>query len=106
MQVMSAAFTPRMYSLALIIPASNGVVIEARLLRNADTSVQARDGRRSPFWRYADASGGHRIDASLRLAVIVYDAAQPPTMRMEEDGSKAHRMQVAVAFLKGMVTCK
>jgi hypothetical protein len=55
------------------------------MLRDAGTGLQAREGRDArPSWRYSDAGRGHGIDASLRLVGHRYDAAQLPTMRMDE----------------------
>jgi hypothetical protein len=60
MQVLSAAFTPRMYSL---VHHHSGV--EAIYVIKGEACLQAperRDAR--PSWRYFDVGGGHRIGAS------------------------------------------
>src|SRR5437763_1467230 len=65
--------------------------------RNANAGRQAperRDARSA--WRYSDAGGGHRIDASLRL--VGHRLRRGATCHNADggrNGAKARRMQVA-----------
>jgi quercetin dioxygenase-like cupin family protein len=87
MQVMSAAFTPRMYSLAHHHSGVEAVyVIEGEACYETPTrAFKLRDGETlalpagTPMRAVVTGSTLRYV-----LAVIVYDAAQPPTMRMEE----------------------
>ena len=87
MQVMSAAFTPRMYSVAHHHSGVEAVyVIEGEACYETPTrAFKLRKGQRLAL------PGGTPMRAVVTgsrlryvLAVIVYDAAQLPTMRMEE----------------------
>ena len=90
MQALSAAFTPGMYSL---VHHHSGVeafyVIEGeQCLQTPERAVRMRKGETLaipagvPMRVMATGSGVRRA-----LAVIVHDAAQPPTMRMSEQNS-------------------
>jgi len=87
MQVMSAVFTPRMYSLAHHHSGVEAVyVIEGEACYETPTrTFKLRDGETlalpagTPMRAVVTGSTLRYV-----LAVIVYDAAQPPTMRMEE----------------------
>src|SRR6266403_2447908 len=87
MQVMSAAFTPRMYSLAHHHSGVDAVyVIEGEACYETPTrAFKLRDGETlalpagTPMRAVVTGSTLRYV-----LGVIVYDAAQPPTMRMEE----------------------
>src|SRR6266404_3095758 len=67
------------------------------MLRDAGTRLQAPEGRDTRHgWRYSDAGGGHRIDASLRL--VCHRLRRGATSHNADggrNGAKARRMQVA-----------
>src|SRR2546429_9629268 len=75
------------------------------MLRDADTRLQASEGPEArPSWRYADACGGHRNKASLRLGRHrVRRGATSNDADGGRNGPKANPMQVAERSSEGFI---